>query len=184
MNVRKRDPARPFEGIYATFPVISIGMMGLQPAGPNVPWHGTGEGKCTGGLARYPVRVVTRSSQAASVAGPAPAEAHALVRGPGGSLEDQEWTLSVGDSGRRGHGRVTHRDRHGMRRPPRPESGPEGLEPRVRTLRGCCHRDGRARGRRRGHLVVVRDACGHEVHMADRARVADNPAHEGAGVVR
>src|SRR5436309_10981382 len=42
VNVRKKDPARPFDGIYARFRGISIRKIGLQPSGLNVPWREAG----------------------------------------------------------------------------------------------------------------------------------------------
>jgi hypothetical protein len=61
----------------------------------DVTGNGTGEGKCTGGLERYPVRVAAHGANVAFLEGSAQVEARALVRGRGGLVEKQEWTRRV-----------------------------------------------------------------------------------------
>jgi len=57
--------------------------------------HGIAEGPCTGGLARYPVKITGRTSDPGFLAGAAVVEAEAIIRGPEGYAEPQTWTRRV-----------------------------------------------------------------------------------------
>jgi Regulator of Chromosome Condensation (RCC1) repeat protein len=57
--------------------------------------RGVGSGRCTGGLARYPVTVEAHGHKHGFDAGPAEVTAVALIRGHGHVEDTQEWTRQV-----------------------------------------------------------------------------------------
>jgi len=61
----------------------------------DVTGHGTAQGRCTGGLARYRVTVAVHGRDLAFIEGAAVVEANAIIRGRGGFVDTQSWTRRV-----------------------------------------------------------------------------------------